>query len=141
MLPRNRLRQVTTTAVLVVAALSLTAAAAPGAAPLPLPPAGPIGTSAGATFDRAGGAALVGGLAMVAFLLVAGVAALVVSVRMLLATIPPGSTSRGHDRGREQSAVELGESGGGPRRRAAGSPTIPAPRRPLSSGTWSTPTR
>ncbi|RTL62672.1 MAG: hypothetical protein EKK42_30750 [Pseudonocardiaceae bacterium] len=106
------LRQVATLAVLVGATLPLTAAASPrAAAPPPLLHPGPVDAWTGATFDRVGGAALVGGLAMVAFLLVAGVVALVVSVRMLLAsrtTTPPSSTSDRFAHGREQSPVELG---------------------------------
>ncbi|ODU02711.1 MAG: hypothetical protein ABS81_16735 [Pseudonocardia sp. SCN 72-86] len=131
MLPRNA-----TATVLVVAALPLAAAASPrAAAPPPLLHPGPVDAWTGATFDRIGGAALVGGLAMVAFLLVAGVVALVLSVRMLLASrpaTPPSSTSGWFDHGLEQSPVELGG--------------VPAPRRPLmglASGGWArlTPTR
>ncbi|GEL22465.1 hypothetical protein PSU4_14190 [Pseudonocardia sulfidoxydans NBRC 16205] len=118
------LRQVAT---LVVAGLPLTAAASPrAAAPPPLLHAGPVGSWTGATFDRVGGAALVGGLAMVAFLLVAGVAALVVATRMLLATRPtPSPTS---DRA-EQAPVALDAS----------PPTIPAPRPRTPPAAWTHP--
>ncbi|MBN9109174.1 MAG: hypothetical protein J0I34_10345 [Pseudonocardia sp.] len=124
------LRQVATLAVLVGATLPLTAAASPrAAAPPPLLHPGPVDAWTGATFDRVGGAALVCGLAMVAFLLVAGVAALIVSVRMLLASrpaTPPSSTSGWFDHGREQSEVELGG--------------IPGPRRASGSESWMRPT-
>lgn len=128
MLPRNR--QVIALVALVGATLPLTAAASPrAAAPPPLLHPGPVDAWTGATFDRVGGAALVGGLAMVAFLLVAGVVAIVVSVRMLRATNLPSSTSHWFDHGREQSAVEPGG--------------VPEPRRPLASEGWArlTPTR